>query len=249
MKKMAILAGLGALLFPYGTHCALCEGFNTNKKDPLCRHCREEVAKHQGKLHPCEKCGRYIELKDTLCTECMIKEFPFTIARAVAPYEGILKEKVHFFKYLGRRSYAAHFASMMSKIVKEEKGYKGIDAVVAVPLHDNRLQERTFNQAEEIAMELAEKINKPYITDAIWRIIDTPTQVSLNRLERTQNLSQAFSVPFPDKIKAKNLLLIDDILTTGTTVSECTKVLLKAGANQIAVLTIASGIASKFQKV
>lgn len=246
---MAILAGLGNLLFPYGTHCALCEGFNPNNKDPLCKHCRQEITKHTAKLHPCEKCGRFIAISDVLCAECKVKEFPFTLARGVAPYEGILKEKIHFFKYLGKRSYAVHFVDMMLKVIKEEKGYEDIDAVVAVPLHNNRLEERTFNQAEELGQKLAKKINKPYIADAIWRVIDTPTQVSLNRIQRSENLSHAFSVPYPEIIKGKNLLLIDDIFTTGTTVSECTKVLLNAGARHVAVLTVASGIASKFQKV
>jgi len=246
---MAIFAGLESLLFPYGMHCALCEGFNSNKKDPLCKSCRQEISKHTLKLHPCEKCGRFIEKSANLCTECQTKEFPFTLARGVAPYEGILKEKIHFFKYLGKRSYAQHFANMMLKIYQSEKGYEDIDVVVAVPLHNNRLQERSFNQAEEVARLLADKIKKLYIEDVIWRVIDTTTQASLNRQQRTENLSKAFSVSSPDEIQGKKLLLIDDIFTTGATVSEVTKVLLKAGAKQVSVLTIASGIASKFQNL
>lgn len=239
---MAIIQGLSTLLFPYGLRCPLCGGVAPRKQDPLCKHCRKDVDEMVKGLRPCIKCGRFISNKEYFCSDCDGNiDFPFALARGAAVYEGKIKEQIHLFKYLGKRSLAQPFADLMVKVLKSEKAYQPIDSVVAVPLHANRLQERTFNQAEDLAVNIARKLKKPYLEEVLWRIVDTPTQVSLNKKERNKNLKGAFTVTNPEVVENKNILLIDDIFTTGNTVSESTVALQKAGAKRVAILTLATG--------
>lgn len=241
-----ILRGLSELIFPYGLKCPFCGSLALGKNDPLCKQCRNQIEETCNGFRPCAKCGRYIPKGHSFCQECGgEKIFPFILARAISPYEGVLKEKIHLYKYLKKRSLAEPLACLMLKVLKDEKSFQAMDAIIAVPLHANRLHERTFNQSEELARVLALKLNIPFFDNVLWRAIDTPTQVNLNKKQRHENLKNAFRLINGDDIKNKNMLLIDDIFTTGATVSEISKVLLNAGASCVAVLTLATGKITK----
>ncbi len=115
---------------------------------------------------------------------------------------------------------------------------RSFDALVPVPLHHVRRREREFNQAEVLAELVAHKAGKP-VWDALRRIRSTPTQTRLDRAERMENLSGAFVVRKPVQVRGRHLLLVDDVFTTGSTVEECSRVLLKAGAASVRVITVA----------
>jgi ComF family protein len=115
------------------------------------------------------------------------------------------------------------------------------DALVPVPLHRWRLFHRRYNQSALLAQQIWILVQKPVLYDALRRIRDTPYQGHLKRKERQENVKGAFAVAprHKDEVKGKTLFLIDDVLTTGATVNECSRVLLAAGTKQVRILTLA----------
>jgi len=114
------------------------------------------------------------------------------------------------------------------------------DAIVPVPLHSKRLREREFNQAALLAAEVARVANIP-VRDVLLRARYTGTQTALDRTARRQNLRNAFSLRKNADVTDQNLLLIDDVLTTGSTLDACAAVLLEQGAESVRALTLARG--------
>jgi len=116
------------------------------------------------------------------------------------------------------------------------------DMILPVPLHKKRLRQRKFNQAGLLASNCFPELQRIIRTDVLFRSRQTQPQTGLSGKERRKNLSKAFSLKKTPEVKGKNILLIDDVFTTGSTVNECAKVLRKAGAKQIEVFTLARAI-------
>ncbi len=117
---------------------------------------------------------------------------------------------------------------------------KHLDFLVPIPLHKSRQREREFNQAEILSQEIARQFNKKVLTDLLIRVKPTKTQTELTFQERCQNVEKSFLVTKPELIKDTNLLLIDDVLTTGATSNEAARCLKEAGARKVLLLTLAS---------
>ncbi|MCX5669320.1 MAG: phosphoribosyltransferase family protein [Candidatus Omnitrophica bacterium] len=115
-----------------------------------------------------------------------------------------------------------------------------LDFLVPIPLHKSRQREREFNQAEILSQEVAREFNKNVLTDVLIRVKPTKTQTELSFGERCQNVKKSFLVTKPELIKDTNLLLIDDVLTTGATSNEAAKCLKSAGARKVLLLTLAN---------
>jgi ComF family protein len=120
-------------------------------------------------------------------------------------------------------------------------GERAIDAVVAVPLHRRRERERGFNQADILARAVAQRLHRPVLRRAVERVRPTPPQAGKAR-DRVRNVRGAFAVRDQERIDGRSLLLVDDVLTTGATVNECAKVLMKAGARAVLVYTLARAL-------
>ena len=170
-----------------------------------------------------------------------------TFARAVAygSYEGGLRELIHLLKYGGVRPAANVLGRMLAEAIVGLVPDFPADsiAVVPVPLFRARLRHREFNQAELIA-RAATKLNpapgRLYLcTGALERKRETPSQTGLTRHQRRENVRGAFGVAQPDIVKARQVLVVDDVYTTGATVSECARVLRRAGATKVWVATVA----------
>jgi ComF family protein len=116
------------------------------------------------------------------------------------------------------------------------------DLLVPVPLHIRRLRERGFNQALLLVKELSKRTGIPYAERALKKIKDTPFQITLKKRERRKNLTRAFQVKDREAIKGKAVMLVDDVYTTGTTVNQCSRALHMAGAEKVAVLTVARAL-------
>ncbi|HPL54019.1 MAG TPA: phosphoribosyltransferase family protein, partial [Bacillota bacterium] len=130
-------------------------------------------------------------------------------------------------------------AGLMKKALRNED--LEISCIVPVPIHRNRLKIRGFNQSYNIAQELGERLRKP-VLDCLERTKETKEQYNLDKMQRYLNINDAFSVKSLYNIsKYENILLVDDIYTTGSTVNECSKVLKKAGAKYVYVITAATG--------
>jgi ComF family protein len=127
----------------------------------------------------------------------------------------------------------------MYQAFQKHLGEKAADLVVPVPLHRKRQAERGLNQSEVLALELAERLKRPVSVDNLRRIRATPSQTRFTRAERERNVAGAFAVQRPADFEDKDVLLVDDVMTTGATTSECARVLYGAGATSVVVMTAA----------
>lgn len=191
---------------------------------PICTVCGIPFTSSMGVDHPCGKC---------------VEERPsFTSARSAFVFEGKVLHAIHKLKYGGDTSVAAPLADLVSGSIG---GGKSPCMVVPVPLHADRLRERGFNQSLLIARELSRIISMPLVYDKLKRTRDTGQQVGLKAVERKKNVSGAFTLVGPGSFKGKKVLLVDDVITTGATLNECSKVLKRAGAEVVA-LTVARAV-------
>ncbi len=171
-----------------------------------------------------------------LCGRC--RQNPPAYHRAQTPYayQSPLKEAIGLLKYHGKTQLALPLAQLIALAGDPPTD---IDAILAVPLHPQRLREREFNQSLLLARHLGRQWHLPVPANPLRRTKLTQPQTSLTRRERLKNLRRCFAVTHPSLIAGKNLLLVDDVFTTGTTVNECAKTLLKAGAKAVYVCTLA----------
>lgn len=229
------------LLFPHNS-CALCRkpGVYWSRK-PWCEECELQMQDTKAARATCDKCGKYLCDGGGLCTECSEQDPPFFIARSVGPYENNYKIAIKILKFLCRTYVAVRMGEMMAEVVKDEPRFWPLDLVVPVPISQANLLHRGFNQAEILASYVSRAIKVRMIPDLLVRVKETPSQRELSKQEREENLKSAFVVSDANKVRGKNVLLVDDVYTTGSTVRECAQVLLDAGANRVSVITWSSG--------
>jgi ComF family protein len=189
----------------------------------------------------CDKCGKYLQEDKHFCLDCSRKLPAFNIARAVGPYDESYRIAIKVFKFLGRKHLGFKMGCMMAEVVKEEARFWPLDIVVPVPASPGSLKQRGFNQTEVLARQVSKELKIKMDATSLYRIKETPSQRELTREEREKNLLFAFEVRNNKHIKGKNILLLDDVYTTGSTSRECTRVLLGAGASRVSVITWATG--------
>ena len=186
----------------------------------------------------CNCCGLIFptrEGEDRLCGSCRTEPPPFARARAAAVYEGPVAQAVTRFKF-GRQ--LAYLPVMQHWLQAQQCGELAADAdlLIPVPLHPKRIKSRGFNQALLLARAFP---GAEVGLETLARVRYTAPQVGLNPKERRDNVHRAFAVPRPEEVKGKKVLLVDDLYTTGATVKECARVLKRAGAKRVEVLTVA----------
>jgi len=147
---------------------------------------------------------------------------------------------IHDFKYRQKRHIRTIFRELIENFCCNYHPWKTIDAIVPIPLYPTKLREREYNQSEIIAHIIATIIQRPLITTALQRIRNTKPQVTLNPLERHNNITGCFRTNTDAQIKEKNILLVDDVLTTGSTACEAARVLNTCNPKSISVFTLAS---------
>lgn len=193
----------------------------------------------------CEALGvpfRRDEGKGMLSPAALARPPVFDRLRAVALHEGLARDLVHGLKYRDRTDLAPMMARWM---LRAGDGYvEACDAIVPVPLHARRLLSRRFNQSAELARALAKAAGKPMLSDALQRVKPTRRQVGLSARRRAANVRGAFRVKKGRiaAVKGRHILLVDDVYTTGATVSAATKALRRAGAAEVTVLTFAMAL-------
>ena len=184
----------------------------------------------------CDRCGDPLPRASGDCQGCSGQQSAVTRARAIGEYEGTLRQIIHAIKYAGRLSLAKPLAAQMR--VRGNDVLQTADCVVPVPLHWRREHQRGFNQAREIARHLG-----PPVVCALARRRETRPQVELAADRRKANVAGAFAARRPwfrdDEIRGKNVLLIDDVSTTGATLDACARVLQERGARSVHALTAA----------
>jgi ComF family protein len=174
-----------------------------------------------------------------LCGGCRLDPPEFSYARAATRYEDVVREALHAFKFRGRRGLAAPLGDLLVDALSEGLPAGVPDLILPVPLHPRRERERGFNQARLLAGRVGRAWGRPVRADVLARSRATTSQTDLDGVARRANVRGAFRVRRPELIAGRHVVLVDDILTTGATVSECARTLRAAGAATVGVLAVA----------
>jgi len=228
-------------LLPPQCHC--CEKFLEEGQQGICPDCLSKIRWIEPPL--CTLCGVPFlsrEIENHPCGACLTRGKYFTMARAVGYYEGPLREAIHRWKYEEKNYLSLFFGEKLAEGFCRYWDPQSFDLIIPVPLHSKRLRERGFNQALLLVKELSRRTRIPYSKRLLQKRILTPPQVNLSGGEREKGVRGSFHIQRDEEIEGKSILLVDDVYTTGATVNECSKVLLKAGAERVDVLTIAHAI-------
>jgi competence protein ComFC len=230
----------------YPPFCGICGKKLLTKKEENLSICADCFSKRKKNPAPyCAGCGRSLyNLAGSVevCWECSGKTFYYERAWAFFVYEGTIKEALHRLKYSKKFSLSKLFCSLLIlKLRENPEVLDKIEAVLAVPLHSAKLREREFNQAHTLAAPIVKEFKLRDITKCLKRSRATRPQSELDKKERFNNVKGAFEVTNPELVNKKNLLLIDDLFTTGATLNECAIVLKNAGAGKIHCLAFARG--------
>jgi len=242
-----MLAGLikGLVDIIYPRICLVCKnklGSGMGIDNLVCLECWGKIKKNCPPF--CHSCGRHLEknnLAKNICPTCLKRPGNFDRAFSPCVYEGVTKILIHEFKY-GRKDYLGVVLNkLLAEFIREyDLPLNELDFIVPVPLHSTRLREREYNQAEILSTNIAREFNKVVACDVLIRNRNTKTQTELEPEQRLHNVRGSFFVKKAEKINKKNLLLVDDVLTTGATSSEAAGTLKAAGANIVFVLTLAN---------
>lgn len=227
------------LIFPENHICFVCEDYGKDIKENLCSICREKLIFINDSS--CSICGRklYATLENIKrCRECI--KHPHYFIKSVSPlsYEGDIKRLIYDFKYNDKHHLYKLFGQLMVEYILDND-LEYLDVIVPVPLYRDREKKRGFNQAALLSKYIGRKLNIETDTKNLIRITQTEVQNKLNRSERIGNIAGVFDLKDKNKFKDKTILLIDDIYTTGSTVDEISKLLIKNDTKEVFVTTLA----------
>ncbi len=244
IKKWFCLVGAGLveLVYPATKACPVCRQEPCYRQG-IGRNCFQKI----GLITPpiCRKCGRPLRLKveeKDSCRQCDENQYYFAKARAVGLYEGALREYLSELKYRYRPDLGEALGMLLVEWIKLEREYQKNDLIIPIPIHRQKLEFRGYNQAELLANPLQRYLGIKIRNDILIRDKLTESQNSLSKEKRFSNLADAFQVVNVEGLSGASVLVVDDILTTGATASEAARVLLRAGALTVKVLTLAAGV-------
>jgi ComF family protein len=245
--KIAVKAATESLFFVlFPSDCRICKLPLTNiSRVPVCQPCLRKMTPLNGLL--CRVCGEklfsaYVQSEDgPLCGLCRRIQPAFQRAAAYGSYDGELRELIHLFKYNAVKPAGAVLARLLVQSVAQ-LALPPDPVLIPVPLWSGKRKSRGFNQAETIARAFLRQRGPESIqldTATLVRTRETASQTGLSRRQRRANVRGAFAVARPERIHGRSVLLVDDVMTTGTTVNECARVLRRAGAKEVFVATVA----------
>ena len=252
-------ASLFNVIFP--SCCRICLSPLTNiSRLPVCVPCLQQMVPINGEL--CTACGEKLfsaqasssqqtlsqQASDQtpLCAMCRRAAPRFKRAVAFGSYAAELRDLIHLFKYRQVKSAGPYLARMLDQAIAP-LALPDDFLVIPVPLWPGKRRARGFNQSEELARELVSSLTRSgrastsiqLDTGSLVRKRDTASQTGLTRQQRQANLRGAFAVARPARVAGRTVLIVDDVMTTGTTAGECARVLLRAGAKEVFVATVA----------
>jgi ComF family protein len=237
----------------YGNYCSdnIPKVFGKWMAPFLCPACISEFLPVESPQ--CSRCGMVFKSRqgeDHVCGECLDSPKRFQIARSVGIYKDTLMAVIHCFKYKGKTQLARPLGTLLFTAFINFWDKMSMDLIVPVPLHIKKLRMRGFNPSFLLVKDwgrIAEFLHVgspdiPIGINVLERRRWTEPQTGLGRKERLSNIKNAFNISNDSKITGKRILLVDDVYTTGATVNECAKVLLRGGAGHVDVLTLARAI-------
>ena len=239
IRDVEPLSTILSLLYPPA--CAVCSA-DVERESHLCPACAKKLTRIVAPF--CAKCSEQfygaIEGEFT-CVNCAHRHLDFDAAVSAYRSRGIVRRVIHDFKY-GHQVHLQHLiVDWLAEAMRDPRlEGRTFHAIIPVPLHSARERERGFNQAALLAKLLGRTSGIP-VQDALNRVRYTTTQTAFDRAERIENLRGAFQVRENSDVRNMRLLLVDDVLTTGSTLSECARVLKKSGALSVHAITAARG--------
>lgn len=230
----------------YPPHCIVCgELLPLHHKDKwLCDLCCKKIP---FLLPPfCSKCGAELEKEENKftigeCLDCSHSSFAFEKGFSAFHYATV-KKSIHYFKFRGVKKDGIGLAMLMKKFMEQnfKEEFMSYDFMLPVPIHPKKKKQRGFNQAEILTEELSKLTGMPWNPKLLYRTKNTKPQNALTPDERKTNIENAFAVSEPKTVENQKILLIDDIFTTGSTIHECAKCLLRAGANEVGFFALST---------
>ncbi len=236
---MKILTYLKNLIFPDNIKCVICENeLDHNSINGVCEECIKVLPFI---INPCPRCGSSkVDNNTGVCKNCKINNFNFTRAYAVFEYDKEIIPLIYSIKFGGNK----YKIKPLSKFLAEKYATSdlNVDYIVCVPMSKKQEKQRGFNQSKEFAKNFSLLTNIPFL-DCTRKIRETKNQATLNYVDRKKNILDAYKIDkeFYSQIKDKNILIIDDVMTTGATTNEISKELLKHHTKACFVLTLAHG--------
>lgn len=215
----------------YPKRCGVCGDLISGNDPYICNDCNNKL---EPIINLCPKCGsdNYF---DDYCYHCLNRDYYFDKNISIFKYDEAMRSAIHQFKY-GKNLNQGRSLSHLSliELLKKDINFNNYDYILPVPIHKNRLRQRGFNQCDIIANIFSEKLNIEIIK--MKRIIDTQAQSGLNTEKRMENVKDAFFID--GDLKFKNIIIIDDIFTTGSTLNSIAKTLKDKGAKDILTITL-----------
>lgn len=218
-----------SLLFP--RLCLSCRNLLVRGEVVLCTDCLVSMARTNFHLK------RDNTLEKIFWGRCMVER-----AAAFSVYNrgSRIRKLIHLLKYKGRKEIGIALGKLYGSVLVESEFMDGIDLMLTVPLHPSRLRKRGYNQSDFIARGLSEKTHVPVIGNILIRSSASSSQTKRGRYERWENVSGLFIVRNADKIAGKHLLLVDDVITTGSTMEACVNALHEAAEVTVSVIALAA---------
>lgn len=207
--------------------CPFCWAGIRPIQPPLCDRCGSPFGSFPGGDPP------------FFCFPCRRRPPRFERCRSLGRYHGTLRKLLHLFKFEGRREIGPMLGGLLAACVRMQLPQREWDAVVPVPLHRSRRRRRGFNPAGVLARAAARRLGLRVVPGLLRRVRATPPQTGLPRRQRLRNVRGAFRVRRPGAVRGLRILLVDDVVTTGATAGECVRVLLRAGARRVDLVTAA----------
>ena len=238
------------MLFPH--NCAVC-GKLLNEEDmfffctgcfsadpvtpPFCSICNKPVKGDPGLLetHPDFFSG-------IVCPDCEKVKKHFSSVISAFIYRGTIRQAIHIWKYAPNRKMGTYLLPPFWESVKKRLPASGFDLITPVPIHGSKLAERGFNQAEMLASYLSVETGIPFEKGLLRKTGERAPSFRMNRKERIESIKGTFEAARPEKLNGRGVILVDDVYTTGSTANEASRILKKAGAARIQVVTLARSV-------
>jgi len=231
MKTIPFLSDFISLLYP--RLCYACGNSLFRHEAVLCMHCHAELPRthfHQYPNNPLEKVfwGR-VSIRHATALYFFIKG-------------GKVQHLIHQLKYKGGKEAGIYTGKLLGRELLAVPGYREITRIIPVPLHPRKMKKRGYNQSEQFALGLAEEMKIELDTTSFIRTVATDTQTKKSRFARFENVKEIFKVVHPDRLENGNILLVDDVVTTGSTLESCATILLQVPGTQVSIAAIAYAI-------
>jgi ComF family protein len=223
--------------YPADPYCPSCGRVLLDTKTIICHKCAPHVFKP---LKFCMVCGRAVK-GGQICSICYENKHTYDAGISMFEYNDYTAPMIQSIKYNNNTVLAYRLGALLALDIERKSNIlTQTHMIISVPLHENRLKQRGYNQAQLIAQGLVSQSGIEIKNDVLIKIKETKDQIGLSKYEREENLKDCFLITDSMLVKNKNILIVDDVLTTASTVNTCAKILKKEGAGKIFFAVLAS---------